>query len=72
MVWAALILLVPAGISSPLVIFGVAAAIPLYLKTLHYLENAGSDWLSLDGHGHLVRKMYLICGLALIAGSIWN
>ena len=71
-VWLLQILLVPAGIASALVIFGVVAAIPLYLKTLHHLENAGDDWLPLDSRGHLVRKMYLICGLALIAGVIWN
>lgn len=41
--------------------------LPLYLRTCSLIRKA-DDWLSLDAHGHLVRKLYLLNGLAMILG----
>lgn len=43
---------------------------PLYWKTCRLIHQA-TEWLDLDRHGHLVRKLYLINGVLLIAGVIW-
>lgn len=44
--------------------------IPLYLRTCRHIAEARrlDDWLPLDAHGHLVRKLYLSNGLLLMAG----
>ncbi len=40
---------------------------PLHLAAVKKIRAAGEgDWLDLDRHGHLVRKLYLINGLILI------
>ena len=51
---------------------GIVACLPLYCRTVTLLkqEETRGDWLSLDAHGHLVRKMYLICGVALIVSIL--
>lgn len=43
---------------------------PLYWRACRLIRNA-VDWLELDRHGHLVRKLYLINGACLIAAVIW-
>ena len=43
--------------------------VPFYWKTCRLIHNA-TEWLDLDQHGHLVRKLYLINGIFLIAGAI--
>ncbi|MFI3272938.1 MAG: prenyltransferase [Pseudomonadota bacterium] len=41
---------------------------PLYHKTCRYIANV-MEWLTLDEHGHLVRKLYLINGALLVAAA---
>ena len=48
--------------------------IPLYLlasRRLHYAVTS-EEWLDLDRHGHLVRKLYLLNGLALVLGTFFS
>ena len=54
------------------VLLGIAGSVPLHLKLMALVRRAGGDWLSLDGHGHFVRKMYLLCGLSLIFGALFR
>lgn len=70
-VWVLMLLLIPAGICSWLVLPGIALSLPLYLKTVDHLCHAGNDWTPLDAHGHLVRKMYLLCGLSMICAVLF-
>ena len=42
--------------------------IPLFLKT-DRLVHTTEDWLELDRHGHLVRKLYMLNGLVLILAA---
>lgn len=67
-VWLLMFLLFLSGVCAWPALAGIAAALPFYQKSarLLKLEEERKDWLSLDAHGHLVRKMYLVCGLALI------
>ena len=65
-VWFLLILLLLGGLCSWPVLVGIALSLPLFRKTVGYLDNVGGDWLSLDAHGHLIRKMYLACGVSLV------
>lgn len=68
-VWLLMLALFLKGICAWPVLAGILGAFPFYRKTVAILqqEETRGDWLSLDAHGHLVRKMYLICGVALIA-----
>lgn len=43
--------------------------LPFYLKACCHIRRA-VEWLDLDQHGHLVRKLYLFNGLALILGLL--
>lgn len=46
---------------------------PLYLAARRKIKDAGDgDWLPLDAHGHLVRKLYLLNGFILIAAVALN
>lgn len=48
-------------------VFLCLLTLPLHRKVLGLLRQAGEgDWLWLDGHGHLVRKLYLINGVLLV------
>ena len=42
---------------------------PLYWRACRLVHEA-VEWLDLDQHGHLVRKLYLINGALLIAGVV--
>ena len=42
---------------------------PLYWRACRLVHEA-VEWLDLDQHGHLVRKLYLINGALLIAGGV--
>lgn len=42
---------------------------PLYWRACRLIHEA-VEWLDLDQHGHLVRKLYLINGALLIAGVV--
>ena len=44
---------------------------PLYWRACRLIHEA-VEWLDLDRHGHLVRKLYLINGALLIAGVVWK
>ena len=66
LIWLMMALLFFSGVCSWPVFIGIAGSIPFYLLAVRRLLNADGDLLSLDAHGHLVRKMYLVCGLSLI------
>lgn len=67
-VWLLMLLLFLTGTSSWPVLAGIFASFPFYHKAVSLLKKAeqSGSWLFLDMHGHLIRKMYLICGAALI------
>ena len=71
-IWAMMVILWLYGICGWPIFPGIAASIPLHIKECRNIARvqASGDWLSLDRHGHLVRKMYLLCGVALIAGIV--
>lgn len=71
-IWVLMLCLWLAEFCSWIVFIGIGASIPLYLRACKRAEEAAStnQWLLLDAHGHLVRKMYLLCGLSLIAGIL--
>jgi len=52
-------------------IFVGFASIPLYIIASRRIHKASApqEWLELDNSGHLVRKLYLINGLATIIGA---
>lgn len=70
--WLIIFLLFLAGITAWPALVGIAVSIPFYFRAVRLLqkEEKREDWLSLDQHGHLIRKMYLICGLALILAAL--
>ena len=41
------------------------ATVPLFLRADRLIRTT-EDWLELDGHGHLIRKLYMLNGLFLI------
>lgn len=46
---------------------------PLYRSAMLKIREAGDgDWLPLDAHGHLVRKLYFLNGLFLIIAAAMN
>ena len=71
LVYICLIGLFMAGLTNGLV-WGCLLTLPLLIK-IDRLIGAADDWVRLDCHGHLVRKMYLINGVLLIlsATSLW-
>ena len=68
-VWILLANLWACGLAGWPVFLGLLT-FPFYWRTCRLIAGAG-DWLTLDQHGHLVRKLYLLNGAALIAGAIW-
>jgi 1,4-dihydroxy-2-naphthoate octaprenyltransferase len=72
--WAAthagLLALWPLGLASPLILLCLTT-LPLLIKTDRLIAQT-DDWLQLDAHGHLVRKMYLINAAVLIIAVIWR
>ena len=70
LVWVMMSVLWLRGICGWPVFLGIAASIPLHVKECRNVARvqASGDWLSLDEHGHLVRKMYLLCGISLVVG----
>lgn len=71
-IWILLVLLFLGGAAAWPILAGIALSMPLYAKTVRLLKHVDNNWLSLDAHGHLVRKMYLACGLFLILGVLFN
>lgn len=70
-VWVLLLNLWAVGVCGWPVALGLLS-LPLYLTTCRRIRRAeeSGDWLELDGHGHLVRKLYLLNGAALILGLL--
>lgn len=70
--WLIMLLLFWAGITSWPVLPGIGASIPFYVKAVRILkkEEKRGCWLDLDAHGHLIRKMYLVCGLSLVIAAL--
>lgn len=68
-VWVLLLNLWACGLADWPVALGLLT-IPLHRRAVRLTRGAlaNGDWLSLDAHGHLVRKLYLCNGLALILG----
>lgn len=68
-IWVLMLNLWACGLADWPVALGLLG-FPLYLRADRLIRSAleDDDWLSLDEHGHLVRKLYLFNGLALIAG----
>ncbi len=67
LIWLMLSALFAFGLCGWFVFVGIAVSIPLHLTAVRraLAARAASDWLSLDAHGHLIRKMYMANGLAL-------
>ena len=70
-VWVLLLNLWAVGVCGWPVALGLLS-LPLYLAACRCIRRAeaGGNWLELDGHGHLVRKLYLLNGAALILGLL--
>lgn len=68
LVWLMLAALFAFGYCGWFVFVGIAVSIPLHLKavTLTLKAQASLNWPALDPHGHLIRKMYMASGVALI------
>ena len=65
-VWLLLVTLWLTGLAAWPVLLALLT-LPLHLRSMKALRAAEADWISLDGRGHLVRKLYLLNSLALIA-----
>jgi 1,4-dihydroxy-2-naphthoate octaprenyltransferase len=72
-VWLLLITLWLAGLAAWPVLLGLLT-LPLHLAALKALKTAAAEghWTGLDGFGHLIRKLYLVNSLALIAAVALN
>lgn len=64
--WFLLVLLFLFGFCSWLVLPGIGISALFYAKLLNCVKREGENWPALDAHGHLARKMYLVCGFFLI------
>jgi 1,4-dihydroxy-2-naphthoate octaprenyltransferase len=71
-VWLFLLVFWAVGLCNWLVVIGIALSLPCYARVTRLLREVNGDWLSLDAHGGLVRKMYLACGVALICAVYWK
>lgn len=69
-IWALMILFWLWGECSWFVLVGIGLSLPMYLKLVGYVRNVKGDWVSLDAHGHYVRKMYLVGGMSLVAAVL--
>jgi 1,4-dihydroxy-2-naphthoate polyprenyltransferase len=58
------------GLTGPLT-WLCLATLPLFFKTDRLIART-VDWQALDRHGHLVRKLYLLNGIVLLASTAWN
>ena len=65
-VWTIMLGLFASGQASWIILLGIITSLPFYFKLIKIVRSSNGDWLSLDQHGHLVRKIYLLCGLSLI------
>ncbi len=65
--YASMIGLAAAGLVSWLVLAGLLT-LPLFIRTDRLIHRT-EDWLELDSHGHLVRKMYLANGVILVIAT---
>lgn len=71
LIWLLMINLWLAGLAAWTVVFCLLTC-PLHLAAIKKIKAAGDgDWLPLDRHGHLVRKLYFANGLILIASVAW-
>ncbi len=66
--WVLLANLWLVGLCAWPVFLGIAASLLLHIRLNALVRQAGDDWLSLDKHGHYVRKMYMISAIFFIAG----
>lgn len=71
-IWLIMLLLLLAGLVVWPVLAGIAFSLPFYRKAAYLVQHHNGDWLSLDAHGHLVRKMYLLCGVSLILAVLFR
>ena len=74
-VWVILAALFFAGFCGYAVWAGIALSVPLHLAACRRVREAGmpgADRLALDAHGHLVRKMYLLNGVALVVAVLYT
>ncbi len=69
-VWGLLLRLWATGAVGWPVILGVLGSVPLHVTLMRRVRSNGGHWLRLDAHGHLVRKMYLLCGVSLVLGVL--
>lgn len=70
-IWALMLNLWACGVAGWPVWLGLLTY-PLYRKADRLIRGAlaDEDWLGLDRHGHLVRKLYLVNGLLLILSQL--
>ncbi len=69
-IWLMIAILWSTGVVSWVSLLGILS-FPLYWRACRHIRQA-TDWLELDQHGHLIRKLYLLNGLALIVGVAWQ
>ncbi|MDT8396739.1 MAG: prenyltransferase [bacterium] len=67
-VYALIVSLVAAGILSP-VALSAFLTVPIFRKLLMIIPTV-DNWQELDQHGHYVRKMYFLSGIAIILGIV--
>lgn len=71
LIWLLMINLWLAGLAAWPVVFCLLT-FPLHRAAIKKVQAAGEgDWLPLDRHGHLVRKLYFANGVILIASVAW-
>ena len=72
LIWLLMITLWLAGLAAWPALLGLAT-LPLHLLALRRTRAAAAgDWVSLDRHGHLIRKLYLLNSLFLILAVAVN
>lgn len=69
LIHANIVWLVLAGFLSPYSLFSLLTFI-IFAKLIRIVRKT-ADWVLLDGYGSYVRMIYFICGLAMIAGTIF-
>jgi 1,4-dihydroxy-2-naphthoate octaprenyltransferase len=72
LIWLLMITLWLTGLAAWPALLG-PATLPLHLPALRRARAAAAgDWVSLDRHGHLIRKLYLLNSLLLILAVALN
>jgi 1,4-dihydroxy-2-naphthoate octaprenyltransferase len=68
LIWQGIVLLVAARVLSWAALASFLG-LPLFVRLLGIMRRT-EDWVELDRHGHLVRMLYFIAGLGIVAGLL--